>query len=165
MVRTVSAIPLPPGSGHGQPDCHPGTGSLLPRLSPGRPDHRAGRLSGSAPGDEDPAGEADSGQRPMRNLPHLGSGASQCLLRKPQKGSSGLPPGRLHPLPQGYLPGSCLEKAIRVTAAAKLQIPAFGYTVLYCDQLSSRFSAEEKMYTFDPYYPPSAAAREPDGGI
>ncbi|MGN1025528.1 MAG: glycoside hydrolase family 38 C-terminal domain-containing protein [Faecousia sp.] len=47
-----------------------------------------------------------------------------------------------------------LEKAARITAAAELHIPAFGYTVIYCDQLDSYWSAEKKMYRFDPYYPP-----------
>ena len=47
-----------------------------------------------------------------------------------------------------------LEKAARLTAAAKLSIPAFGYTVIYCDQLDSCWNPDKKMYCFDPYYPP-----------
>lgn len=48
-----------------------------------------------------------------------------------------------------------LEKAARITAAAKLTIPAFGYTVIYCDQLNSYWSGDTKMYRVDPYYPPN----------
>ena len=42
----------------------------------------------------------------------------------------------------------------RLTVAADIEIPAFGYTVIYCDNLQSVFKPEEKAYGYDVYYPP-----------
>ena len=42
----------------------------------------------------------------------------------------------------------------RLTVAADIAIPAFGYTVIYCDNLESVFKPEEKAYGFEVYYPP-----------
>lgn len=47
-----------------------------------------------------------------------------------------------------------MEKASRITAAAKLSLPAFGCTVIYCDQQDSYWNGDRKMYRVDPYYPP-----------
>lgn len=42
----------------------------------------------------------------------------------------------------------------RLTVAAEIEIPAFGYTVIYCDNLQSIFKPEEKAYGHGVYYPP-----------
>lgn len=42
----------------------------------------------------------------------------------------------------------------RLTVAADIEIPAFGYTVIYCDNLQSIFKPEEKAYGHEVYYPP-----------
>ena len=42
----------------------------------------------------------------------------------------------------------------RLTVAANIEIPAFGYTVIYCDHLQSVFKPEEKAYGHEVYYPP-----------
>lgn len=47
------------------------------------------------------------------------------------------------------------DKVVRVTAAAKLRIPALGYTVVYCDCLKNGFNGARKDYRVDPYYPPA----------
>lgn len=46
------------------------------------------------------------------------------------------------------------ERMSKLTVAAKLEIPAFGYTTVYCDHLQSIFRPEEKAYGHDVYYPP-----------
>ena len=41
-----------------------------------------------------------------------------------------------------------------LTAAAEIEIPAFGYTVIYCDNLKNVFKPEDKMYGYEAYFPP-----------
>lgn len=42
----------------------------------------------------------------------------------------------------------------RLTVAADIEIPAFGYTVIYCDNLQSTFMPGEKSYGYEQYQPP-----------
>ena len=46
------------------------------------------------------------------------------------------------------------ERKTRLTVAADLKIPAFGYTVIYCDHLQSVYDPEKKSYGHQVYYPP-----------
>lgn len=41
-----------------------------------------------------------------------------------------------------------------LTAAADVEIPALGYTVIYCDNLENEFHLERKAYSREVYYPP-----------
>lgn len=47
-----------------------------------------------------------------------------------------------------------LERTARLTVAAKLQIPAFGYTVVYCDSMQDDYGSEEKSYGYKAFFPP-----------
>ena len=47
-----------------------------------------------------------------------------------------------------------MEPYSRLTVAAKLSIPAFGYTVVYCDHLESVLRQDLKEYGYRAYYPP-----------
>lgn len=46
------------------------------------------------------------------------------------------------------------DSMARLTVAADIEIPAFGYTVIYCDQMQSVFGQPEKHYEYKEYYPP-----------
>lgn len=46
------------------------------------------------------------------------------------------------------------DAILKLTVAADIEIPAFGYTVIYCDDLQSVFRPDKKAYGHDVYYPP-----------
>ena len=46
------------------------------------------------------------------------------------------------------------DRIARLTVAAKLEIPGFGYTVVYCDNLQNVFSEENKDFCYQEFYPP-----------
>ena len=46
------------------------------------------------------------------------------------------------------------DRVARLTVAADVRIPAFGYTVIYCDNLQNVFYPQEKDYGHRAYFPP-----------
>lgn len=46
------------------------------------------------------------------------------------------------------------DRVSRLVVAADIQIPAFGYMVIYCDNYQNHLSAEKKDYSYEIYFPP-----------